>query len=178
AALLIGELDDNGLLASPLEEILGWLPAELGADIDELHAALALVQSFDPSGVGARDAAECLLLQLRHPDARRLPEAANPQVLDAARRLCSHLPLLAAGNSARLREALGCDDALLRAARGLILRLDPRPGRAWAAPAADYAVPDVIVRRTARGWQAALNAAVMPRLRINDLYVQVLASQR
>src|SRR5690606_28110487 len=88
AALLIGELDDNGLLASPLEEILGWLPAELGADIDELHAALALVQSFDPSGVGARDAAECLLLQLRHPDARRLPEAANPQVLDAARRLC------------------------------------------------------------------------------------------
>lgn len=178
AALLIDELDENGFLASPLEEILSWLPAELEADIDELQAALRLLQSFDPPGIGARDVAECLLLQLRHPDLQRLPEAADPHVLDAARRLCSHLPLLAAGNSARLREAIGCDDAVLRAAHALILRLDPRPGRAWTVPAADYAVPDVIARKTPKGWKAVLNTAVMPRLRINNLYAQVLASQR
>jgi len=177
-ALLIDELDENGFLASPLEEILGWLPDDFEADIDELRAALTLLQSFDPPGIGARDVAECLLLQLRHPDAQRLPEAADPQVLAAARKLCAHLPLLAAGNPARLREALGCDDAVLRAAHALIVRLDPRPGRAWTVPAADYAVPDVIVRRTRRGWQASLNTAVMPRLRINNLYAQVLANQR
>ena len=73
AALLIDELDENGYLGSPLEEILGWLPAELEPDIDELKAALSLLQSFDPPGIGARDMAECLLLQLRHPDITRLP---------------------------------------------------------------------------------------------------------
>ncbi len=177
-ALLIDELDDNGYLASPLEEIRQWLPAELDID-DELRAALRLLQSFEPPGVGARDLAECLSLQLRQPDIACLPEAADAQVLDCARRLCAgHLPLLAAGNLQRLREALAVDDATLRAARALIMRLDPRPGRAWTAPAADYAVPDVLVHRRASGWQATLNPAVMPRLHINQHYANLLANRR
>ena len=53
AALLIDELDENGYLGSPLEEILGWLPADTEPDIDELRAALSLLQSFDPPGIGA-----------------------------------------------------------------------------------------------------------------------------
>ncbi|KAG1080507.1 hypothetical protein G6F40_015851 [Rhizopus arrhizus] len=61
AALLIDELDENGYLGSPLEEILGWLPADTEPDIDELRAALSLLQSFDPVGIGGRDMAECLL---------------------------------------------------------------------------------------------------------------------
>jgi len=179
AALLIDELDDNGYLGSPLEEILSWLPAELEVDQDELRAALTLLQSFDPAGVGARDTADCLLLQLRHPDLSRLPEAADPTVLACARQICTqHLALLAAGNPARLREALRCDDATLRAAHALIQRLDPRPGRAWTVPAADYAIPDVIVRKTRQGWQAVLNSAVVPRLHINGLYAQLLGNQR
>ncbi len=64
------------------------------------------------------------------------------------------------------------DEATLRAARALIVRLEPRPGRAWTAPAADYAVPDVLVRKTRQGWQAVLNSAVMPRLQINGLYAR------
>lgn len=179
AALLIDELDDNGYLGSPLEEILSWLPAELEVDLDELRAALTLVQSFDPAGVGARDTADCLLLQLRHPDLSRLPEAADPAVLACARQICTHhLALLAAGNPARLREALRCDDATLRAAHSLIQRLDPRPGRAWTVPAADYAIPDVIARKTRQGWQAVLNSAVVPRLHINGFYAQLLGNQR
>ncbi|VFR85129.1 RNA polymerase sigma-54 factor RpoN [plant metagenome] len=177
--LLIDELDENGFLASSLEEILGWLPAELECDEDELHAALTLLRSFDPSGVGAFDVADCLVLQLRHPDPERFPEAADPQVLALARKLCAeHLQLLAGGSAAKLREALHCGDEALRAAHSLILRLDPRPGRAWTVPAADYAVPDVIVHKTRKGWQAVLNTAVMPRLRINSVYAQVLASNR
>ena len=106
----------------------GWLPAELEPDIDELKAALSLLQSFDPPGIGARDMAECLLLQLRHPDITRLPEAADPAALACAREICArHLPLLATGNVARLCAAAGCDETRFRAAHALILRLEPRP---------------------------------------------------
>lgn len=178
--MLIDELDENGFLATPLEDILGWLPEEADADVDELRAALSLLQSFDPPGIGARDVSECLLLQLRQPDPERLPEAADPDVLAAARALCAeHLALLAGANAARLREVLHCPDDVLRAAHALIRRLDPRPGRAWTVPAADYAVPDVIARRGRDGqWRAALNPAVMPRLRINGMYARALAAGR
>lgn len=175
--LLIDELDESGYLASPLEEILSWLPVELEVDIDELRAALSLLQSFDPPGIGARDMADCLVLQLR---AKQQSGAAlEPAVLQCAHDICvHHLPLLAAGNAVRLREALGCSAGLLRAAHGLILRLDPHPGRRWTMPAADYAIPDVIARKTRQGWQASLNSAAMPRLQINATYVQMLGNQR
>ncbi|HEY0295991.1 MAG TPA: RNA polymerase factor sigma-54 [Bordetella sp.] len=177
--VLIDELDDNGYLSSPLEEILTWLPAELEVDLDELHAALTLLRSFDPPGIGARDMADCLLLQLRNPDTTHLPEALDLDVLACARLICvHHLPLLAAGNPARLRDVLQCDAATLRAAYALIVRLDPRPGRAWTVPAADYAVPDVLVRKGRQGWQAVLNSAVVPRLHINGVYAQMLGNQR
>jgi RNA polymerase sigma-54 factor len=177
--LLIDELDENGYLGSSLDEVLTWLPEDAEADLDELRAALMLLQSFDPAGVGAADMGECLLLQLRYPDAARMPEAALPGVLACARELCvHHLPLLAGGNVAKLREALRCDDATIRLARALILRLDPRPGRSWSVPAAEYAVPDVIVRSTRKGWQVSLNSAAMPKLRINSLYAQMLGNQR
>jgi hypothetical protein len=115
ATLLIDELDDNGYLGSPLDEILQWLPPELEVEEDELRAALSLLQSFDPPGIGARDMAECLLLQLRQPDIGRLPEAAQPAVLACARQICmQHLALLATGNPARLREILRVDEATLR----------------------------------------------------------------
>lgn len=179
ASLLIDELDENGYLGSPLEEILGWLPAELEPDLDELRAALTLVQSFDPVGIGARDMADCLLLQLRHPDVNLLPEAADPAILACARQICmQHLPLLATGNAVRLCAALGCDEATFRAAHALIRRLEPRPGRAWTVPAADYAVPDVIVRKARHGWQVTLNSAAVPRLQINGLYAQMLGNQK
>lgn len=177
--VLIDELDENGYLGSPLEEILTWLPEDAQADMDELRAALALLQSFDPAGVGASNMTECLVLQLHHPDVVNLPQARGAGVLACARVLCAqHLPLLGGGNVARLREALKCDDATIRAARALILRLDPRPGRTWAAPAAEFAVPDVIVRKSRSGWRASLNGAAMPKLRINTLYAQVLTHQR
>ncbi|WP_442880268.1 RNA polymerase factor sigma-54 [Achromobacter sp. ESBL13] len=179
AALLIDELDENGYLGSPLEEILTWLPPEVEPDLDELRAALSLLQSFDPVGIGARDMADCLVLQLRHPDLARLPEAADAAVLACAREICArHLPLLATGNAARLCAAVGCDEAIFRAAHTLILRLEPRPGRAWTVPAADYAVPDVIVRKARRGWQVTLNSAAVPRLQINGLYAQMLGNQK
>lgn len=177
--LLIEELNDDGLLASSLEEIVSWMNPELDLEIDDFRGALARLQSFDPPGVGARDLAECLDLQLQHADPERLPEVRLPRVLALARQLCQHhLALLATGNMAKLREALNCDAALLRLAHALVLRLNPRPGSAWNKPAADFAVPDVVVRKTRHGWEPHLNDAVMPKLRINTMYAEALGSAR
>jgi len=178
-SLLIDELDENGYLASPLEEILSWMPAEAEIELDELRAALTLLQSFDPPGIGAQDMAECLVLQLRNPDITLLPEASNPTVLECARTLSRHhLSLLATGNVTKLRDALGCDETTARAAHALIRKLNPRPGRAWTVPAADYAVPDVIVRKSRQGWVVSLNQAAVPKLSVNTLYAELLGNQR
>jgi len=177
--MLIDELDDDGMLASPIEEIAGWVDPALGVPADDFRAALNLLHSFDPPGVGARDLAECLDLQLRYADPARFPEVQDATLMQVARALCQrHLPLLATGNMARLREALNCDADTLRRAHALVLRLSPRPGSDWNVPAAEFAIPDVIVRKTRQGWVAMLNDAVVPRLRINQLYAEALGSPR
>ncbi len=177
--LLIEELTDDGLLASPLEEIVSWMDPALELDVDDFRVALRMLQSFDPAGVAARDLAECLDLQLQFADAERFPEIRDTCVLNVARSLCqSHLAVLATGNMSRLREVLQCDAQTLRRAHALVLRLNPRPGSGWNKPAADFAVPDVIVRKTRQGWIASLNEAVVPRLRVNTMYAEALGSPR
>jgi len=177
--LLIEELNEDGLLASPLEEIVAWMSPELGLELDDFRMGLTFLQSLDPPGVGARDLSECLDLQLKFADPDHLPEVKDSEVFALARRLCQqHLGILATGNMGKLREALHCDAELLRRAHALVLRLNPRPGSHWNKPAADFAVPDVIVRKTRKGWEAQLNEAVMPKLRVNALYAEALGSPR
>lgn len=176
---LIDELDDNGYLETPLEELASLFPPELEIDMDELRSALRLLQSFEPAGVGARNIAECLSLQLRDPDLNCLPEARDPDVLALARSIAAeHLSLLGARDYAKLRKALGCTDDQLRAAQSLIRKLDPRPGARYSTPAADYVVPDVIVRKIGNQWRATLNSEAVPKLRINQMYAQILKSER
>ena len=178
-SLLIDELNDDGLLASPLEEIVDWMLPESGVVLEDFQMALKFLQSLDPPGVGARDLAECLDLQLQYADPERLPEVRDAELLVLARRLCQqHLNILATGNMTKLREALQCETDQLRRAHALIVRLNPRPGSFWNKPAADFAVPDVIVRKTRKGWEAQLNDAVMPKLRVNALYAEALGSPR
>jgi RNA polymerase sigma-54 factor len=177
--LLIEELNEDGFLASPLEEIVDWMSPELGLELDDFRVALKFLQSLDPPGVGARDLAECLDLQLQFADSERRPEVNDEEVLALARRLCQqHLGILATGNMTKLREVLHCEADLLRRAHALIVSLNPRPGSPWNKPAADFAVPDVIVRKTRKGWEAQLNEAVMPKLRVNALYAEALGSPR
>lgn len=173
AELVIDALDENGYLEEPLEEIHARLPAELDVELDELRSALALVQSFDPAGVGARSAAECLALQIR-----RLPHV--PLV---TRRLAlviveRHLAWFAQREFNKLKKALDCDDEDLREAQAVIRRCNPHPGAAFAPGVADYVVPDVIVRRSKTGWNVSLNPEVMPRLRVNSLYASLLKQGR
>jgi len=166
AIFLIESLDDDGYLGTSLEEICTELPEELEFEVDEVQAVLTLLQSFDPPGVAARNPCECLSLQLK-----RLK---HPQRDLALAIVQHHLELLAVRDYTRLRKALQVDDAALKSAHELIRSLAPYPGQAYSRPEADFVVPDVFVRKSGSGWVAQLNPDVMPRLRINDMYAQIL----
>jgi len=177
--LLIDDLNEDGFLESTLQSIHDMLDPELAVEVEELSAALSLLQSFDPPGIGARDLGECLNLQLKQPDLACIPALDNPQIQTIAQQICiEHLEVLAAGNLLKLQDTLGCDASTLQQAHACILRLNPRPGSAWARPAAEYAIPDVIVRKTPQGYKPFLNEAALPKLNVNAIYAQALGSAR
>ncbi|WP_373889460.1 RNA polymerase factor sigma-54 [Massilia sp. NP310] len=169
AELVIDALDDNGYLEEPLDEIHARLPQELEIEIDELRCALALVQSMDPVGVGARSAAECLALQIR-----RMPGVPLVTRRMALTIVEGYLSWFAQREYSKLKKALDCDDEDLREVQAVVRQCNPHPGAAFASNVSDYVVPDVIVRRSKSGWAVTLNPDVMPRLRVNSLYASLL----
>ncbi|WP_208277191.1 RNA polymerase factor sigma-54 [Massilia oculi] len=169
AELVIDALDDNGYLEEPLDEIHARLPEELEIELDELRCALALVQSMDPVGVGARSAAECLALQIR-----RMPGVPLVTRRMALTIVEGYLSWFAQREYSKLKKALDCDDEDLREVQAVVRQCNPHPGAAFASNVSDYVVPDVIVRRSKSGWAVTLNPDVMPRLRVNSLYASLL----
>jgi len=174
--LLIGELNDDGYLQTEIAEVHEMLPAEAEIDEQEVVAALRLLQSFEPAGVGARDLRQCLLLQV---DALITDGASNLKVLELARRLIDqHLEILAAKDFNKLKRSLKCNDEMLREAQAAIMNLAPRPGAKFAQPELNYIVPDVTVKKSADGWDVLLNPHVMPKLQVNDMYADILRRNR
>src|SRR5512134_2091437 len=125
-AALIDALDDDGYLTSSLDELGEIFPAELGIEPEELTIALKYLQSFEPAGVGARDCAECLALQLKS-----LPDTTAWRA-EALKVVDGNLPLLANRDFTKLKRLLHCDDAGVRGIRELIRSLTPRPGSSFA----------------------------------------------
>jgi len=179
--LLIEALDDDGYLHPTLDEMLAVCPEEAAVEPEELLTALRLLQSLEPTGIGARDAAECLLLQLqalqRSSDSTAALVPASIFTL-ASQIVSEHLQLLAAREFSKLRKIVDCSDEDLRAAHRLIRTLNPRPGTAFADTRADYIVADVFVRKVKGRWTALLNPDVMPRLRVNQSFADVLKKDR
>jgi hypothetical protein len=171
-ASLIDALDEDGYLHVSLDEIAEMFPPELEIDPDELSIALCYLQSFEPAGIGARDASECLALQLK-----ALPES-TPFRAEAQTVVTEHLPLLAARDFAKLKRILHTDDAGVRSVRALVMSLNPRPGAAFAKSEANFVIPDVIVKKVRGKWMAALNEAAMPKLRLNRIYADILTRNR
>lgn len=172
AGVVVEALDDDGYLRQSLAEVRAVIPAEVEADEEDLMVGLRFVQSLDPVGVGARSPAECLRLQLE-----RVPEDRPGRSL-ALRIVERHLDLLAAHDTLQLTRTLGCDEDALREANMLILQLDPRPGLRFTPNDARYVVADVIVRKVAGRWTATINPQVLPRIRVNEMYVNILRSSR
>ncbi len=172
--VLIESLDVDGYLADRLDDIAAQLADDddsRAALLERLQCALKWLQSLEPTGVGARDLPECLVLQLR---AKPRCEAQAVAII-----VCKqYLELLARRDLKKLIAATGADEELLKAAQALIVACEPKPGRPFTNAEAHIVVPDVIVQKSGRGWKVVLNPDVMPRLRINDLYAQAIKGQR
>jgi len=173
ALFLVDAINEDGYLEQSLEELAALLTEESEIDIVELQTALKLVQHLDPPGVGARNLAECLCLQL---------QALSPDTphLEIAHALAEqHLPLLAARDFAKLRKMLHCDDETLRIVQQMITQLNPRPGSEFIHIASDHYIQHEIVVKKVKGiWIASLNDEVVPKLRINQLYAGILKRNR
>jgi RNA polymerase sigma-54 factor len=164
ASLIADELEDDGYLRVPLEEV---------AQRHRLSArdairALATVQACEPTGVGARSLQECLALQLRDRD--RLDPAMQA--------LLANLKLAAAGRLSQLERLCGVDAEDLADMLAELRELDPRPGARFQVVTTQVAVPDVFVHRTGSGGLAVeLNSETLPRVLVNNVYAAGLAGQ-
>jgi RNA polymerase sigma-54 factor len=161
AAYLIDQIDEAGYLTASLLDIAGRLAVPLA----RVERVLGIVQTFDPTGVGARDLAECLTLQAKEAD-RYDPCMA---------RLIQHLDLLARGELTRLKRICHVDDEdmadMIRELRGY----DPKPGCRYGGEAAMAVVPDLFVAKTKTGWGIEINSATLPRVLVNRSYYTELA---
>jgi len=165
---VIDSINDDGYLSEPLDVIGASLKPELDPGVEEVEHVLGIVQLFDPAGTGARSLSECLLLQLEQ------LESATPGLAVAQAIARSHLELLAEHELTALRRELETSDAELETAVALVRSCNPRPGSVISDNAAEYVVPDVFVRRTPRGWSVEINAATLPRVRLNHSYASLV----
>jgi RNA polymerase sigma-54 factor len=157
AARLVGELDEAGYFIGDLAAIA----AELDVPRAEVERGLALIQTLDPTGVGARSLAECLALQAREAD-RYDPCMA---------RLIDNLEILAKGDVARLKRLCEVDDEDFADMLAELRGYDPRPGLRFGGGAEAAVVPDVLVTPGRDGgWTVALNEDSLPRLVVNRSY--------
>ena len=171
AHMIIDSLDEDGYFKMSFDELAAVVPPEHDVRAEDFAAALRLVQSLDPAGVGARSLDECLCLQLE-----ALPAETPARAVALA--ICrGNLPLLGNREWARLQHAVGCDEAALHKARHLIKTLDPRPGHRFGAPEARYVIPDVNVRKVRDKWTASINPASLPRVRLNRAYAEAMSSR-
>ena len=168
AIALIDAINDDGYLTASLEEICATLSADLDTEPEEIEAVLHLLQTFEPPGVGARDLAECLNLQLAQlePDTRWL---------DEARKLISrHIQLLAEHDYKALMKQMNLNREELEQVVVLIQSLHPRPGSQVHEAHTEYVVPDVQVKKSGGAWKVELNTDALPRLRINSDYARMI----
>jgi RNA polymerase sigma-54 factor len=165
---IVDAINDDGYLTETAEAIAAAVAPGVRTDAAGVEAVLAIVQQFDPAGVGARSVAECIELQLAQLD------PATPG-LAAARSLAhQHLDLVAGQQFSLLQRQMHCSHEELDVALALVRSCHPRPGAAFQAGRTEYVVPDVFVRRTPLGWSVELNAGALPRVRLNDSYANMI----
>jgi RNA polymerase sigma-54 factor len=162
ATFLIGNIDEDGYLRVSHEElgevIEGW-------SVEKIEEATAVLRSFDPPGVGARDLRECLLLQV---DRLELDEPRVREIIE------DHWKLFMNRQYVQLHKALGIELKELEHLIEIIKHLDPKPGRKYSSERAVYVEPDVHVYKIGDEYVIMLNEDGMPKLRINAKYRRML----
>jgi RNA polymerase sigma-54 factor len=168
ARAIVDAVSEDGYLTESLEEISTTLKPEIEAEPVEVEQVLALVQMLDPPGVAARSVGECIELQLRQLD----PD--TPGLALAVQIARQHLELVADRELSLLRRELRATEEEIAAALALVRSCHPRPGATVSSGSAEYVVPDVFVRRTEHGWAVEINAATLPRVRLNQSYAGMI----
>jgi RNA polymerase sigma-54 factor len=162
ATALLGNLDERGFLDIPVKQ----LGTRLRLKSHDLSAALALIQSFDPAGVGATGIAESLLLQLERQSGRETIEY---------RIVRDHLEDLARKRHPQIAKALNVDVERVGLAAERIGRLSPNPGGEFDSTGNPYVLPDVVIEKNGDGiLEARLTGESLPDLRISDFYKDMI----
>lgn len=170
ASYIIDDINDEGYLSSDLTTLLDSLNKKELSDsnytIEALSEVLAVIQQFEPTGVGAQTVQESLLLQLA-----TLPN--NPFVVTAKQLISEHFDWLSFHDHKRIKKLYGLNDDELTKLFRLIQSLNPRPGRDFSATQSEVIVPDLRIKRAKQGWLVELNANAFPRLAVNSAYVDL-----
>jgi RNA polymerase sigma-54 factor len=162
AQAILGNLDDRGFHDLPVKT----LGIRMGFKPQHLDAALNLVQSFDPAGIGASGIPESLLLQLERTTGKETIEYKIVR---------DHLEDLARKRHPQIARALGTNVERIAEAASRISHLTPNPGGEFDPTGNPYILPDVIIERDDdRNWYARLTGEHLPTLRINDFYKDMI----
>ncbi len=163
ATMLVGNIGENGFLQVSLEDLC----FDLGIPMPELEEAKALVQSFDPVGIGAVDLRDCLLIQLERLGKHHSLEY---RIVD------HHLDDLARKRYPQIAKKLSVAPEQITRAAEFIATLDPRPGSRFGGDTNTYVTPDVTVESVGGEWIVTMNNEQIPRLRISNAYKDLMAT--
>ena len=166
AELIIGNIDDLGFLQTAPEEIA----QNSGIALEDIQRVLAIIQTFHPVGVGARDLRECLLIQLRRigkEQSARVPASSSGTWRTSA-----------SGGSRRSPAGWARPSSRCSAARNFIATLDPKPGQIFTPDPNNYVLPDVTVEQIGGDGPITLNGEQIPHLRISNTYKDLMAHDR
>lgn len=163
AELLVGNIDDKGFLQTSLQDMamMTSLPVDR---IEEVLKKLQVI--FHPAGIGSRDLRECLMLQLERQDRQKTIEY---KILD------EHFDALGKRRIPEIARGLGVSLDHVQEAMARIAHLDPRPGNAFQPENQVYIVPEVFVEKKNDEWVISTNNDHIPRLRISNVYKDLMA---
>ena len=165
AEFLVGSLDDNGWLATSIEDV----SESIGRPVEDVERVLRVIQALEPAGVGARNLRECLLLQL---EAKGLQDTLSFKIIH------DHFDHLVNRRFPEIARQLKVGVEEVQQAADVIATLHPRPGLQVSSEDPRYVVPDLLVERVDEEYLVVLNDRHLPRLRISSAYEGVLREKR
>ncbi|MBN1867254.1 RNA polymerase factor sigma-54 [Candidatus Sumerlaeota bacterium] len=162
---LIGCIDENGYLQVSVEECA----QRFGVAETRVERVLGIVQDFEPTGVGARDLPECLILQLA---------AMNELTIEAKEILTEHWPLMLRKKFKEIARIVETDEQTVAGLFNRIGRLDPSPGRSYSKERPIYVTPDVYVKQIDGRYFCYLHEGQVAHLRLNNVYKEILLGDK
>ncbi len=173
AETIIGNLDDSGYLQRDISAMVDDLAFSQNINVsdDEILEVLAVIQDFDPAGVGARNLQECLLIQLRRKDT-----GDKPTITRAIQILDHHFNEFVKKHYDKIMKKLRIDEEELKASLDEILKLNPKPGNSLSETVKtnQYVIPDFIIHNTNGELELTLNSRNTPELRLSRTYTNML----